>query len=182
MKKGLLHIASGISFALFAIALIFWIRSGDGDFLRYRRSPWQVDVTSSHGLCCAGWGTLISPFHPPKGLQASFWPINRGPRVYFESPGQYKMTWFGFFLRHYHSETNTYFFDGWTMIVPHWFLCAALSPFPALDLRLVLRRRRRDRYRREHRCLTCGYDLRASKDRCPECGLAIATAELPAYR
>ena len=42
---------------------------------------------------------------------------------------------------------------------------------PSGIVRLVLLARRSGEYRREGlRCLKCGYDLRASPDRCPECG------------
>jgi hypothetical protein len=44
------------------------------------------------------------------------------------------------------------------------------AAFPALTIRRALRRRNR---RQRGRCLECGYDLRASTKRCPECGRPI---------
>ncbi len=55
----------------------------------------------------------------------------------------------------------------WFLSVPFWIptiLFAFLSSFP---LRTFYRRRKRKKL---GLCLKCGYDLRASKDRCPECG------------
>lgn len=54
--------------------------------------------------------------------------------------------------------------------VPFPYIVAPLAALPAWWL-LVMRRRRN----REKRgfCMNCGYDLRASKDKCPECGTAI---------
>ncbi|MFI5380142.1 MAG: hypothetical protein ACHRHE_12655 [Tepidisphaerales bacterium] len=57
--------------------------------------------------------------------------------------------------------------------VPHWFLILLTLAFPAS----VYWRARRKRRRKQRRialglCPMCGYDLRASPDRCPECGTA----------
>jgi hypothetical protein len=55
------------------------------------------------------------------------------------------------------------------MLIPHWFLTAfALAPF-GLIWRAMRRARRRTQ---AGLCPVCGYDLRASPDRCPECGTA----------
>jgi hypothetical protein len=59
--------------------------------------------------------------------------------------------------------------------VPHWFLMVATAVIPCLYA--VRRWRLRDRLRRGL-CPTCGYDLRATPDRCPECGTSVTPSPL----
>jgi hypothetical protein len=64
------------------------------------------------------------------------------------------------------TQQDTY----WEAGVPLWFVATlALIP-PALAARSWWQQRRRAA---EGRCLICGYDLRASPDRCPECGTLV---------
>lgn len=55
-------------------------------------------------------------------------------------------------------------------VVPHGFLAALPLPVPFAWLAIRRRQRRADRRRRHGRCTACGYDLRATPGRCPECG------------
>ena len=57
--------------------------------------------------------------------------------------------------------------------VPYWLPTLAAALLPSAWL---FRRRRRLTRARGGRCLSCGYDLRASQGRCPECGTATGTA------
>lgn len=50
--------------------------------------------------------------------------------------------------------------------VPCWFVTACFTILPSTWL---MRRRANRRYP-DGSCLSCGYDLRATPDRCPECG------------
>jgi len=59
------------------------------------------------------------------------------------------------------------------LAIPYWILIPPTAILPIL----WMRRRRRNRYRsRTGRCLCCGYDLRESKEKCPECGAVIAVS------
>jgi hypothetical protein len=67
--------------------------------------------------------------------------------------------------------------DGWCVSVPHWQVIATAGVLPGLT---VARRVRRSRYQRRRSlaglCPACGYDLRATPDRCPECGVVPTAA------
>ncbi len=61
---------------------------------------------------------------------------------------------------------------GWTALVfPHWAGCVPLALVLTAMLPARLRRRLR---RRRGLCPQCGYDVRASPERCPECGTPVA--------
>jgi hypothetical protein len=53
--------------------------------------------------------------------------------------------------------------------VPYWFIALVCAVLPMLTIRAAVRRRKA----RPGVCTTCGYDLRATPDRCPECGANV---------
>ena len=79
--------------------------------------------------------------------------------------------WRGFRYRHEASNDGR-FTDGRfiALYFPHWLPLALFAAPPAFWLAAA--RRRRNRARLGH-CPTCGYDLRATPERCPECGTAV---------
>jgi hypothetical protein len=66
----------------------------------------------------------------------------------------------------------------WKVQIPHWAVVLLLGVVPAIWVYIRLRPMSvRARRLQEGRCIQCGYDLRASPERCPECGAAIGKKE-----
>jgi hypothetical protein len=63
------------------------------------------------------------------------------------------------------------------IVVPYRWFALMFALLPAARLIVIVRSRRRDI---ESRCRTCGYDLRATPNRCPECGAVPESATRPA--
>jgi hypothetical protein len=60
--------------------------------------------------------------------------------------------------------------------IPYWAILAAAAFLPGVQTLAGLRRKIGRRRRRvEGCCNTCGYDLRATPERCPECGTVVST-------
>ena len=60
-----------------------------------------------------------------------------------------------------------------SIAAPYWFLFFLTGSLSASRVFSYLRRRR---HQRLGRCPNCSYDLRATPDRCPECGTIPAKA------
>ncbi|HEX2922693.1 MAG TPA: hypothetical protein VHS28_01545 [Chloroflexota bacterium] len=64
----------------------------------------------------------------------------------------------------------------WMLSLPYWIPTSLL----ALPTLLQIARRLRNRRHRPGCCPTCDYDLRATPERCPECGTPIAAFQIEA--
>lgn len=60
----------------------------------------------------------------------------------------------------------------WQIGIPLWSVAVVFSLLPLAHARSTIRTRQQRRRQREGKCRACGYDLRASPERCPECGAA----------
>jgi hypothetical protein len=93
------------------------------------------------GVSRRGWDGLFHP-HSTWGFTWHYYTVTNGP------PGNPPISYV--FIR-----------------IPYWFILLLCLPAPVIAWR---RRRKRPRTEREGLCRVCGYDLRASESRCPECG------------
>ena len=59
------------------------------------------------------------------------------------------------------------------LTVPLWSLAALFAAYPFARITLWFGNMRRRRRRASGLCSACGYDLRATPDRCPECGTVV---------
>jgi len=154
VRRGLLYFAAVVSLLLLLLTVIVWSRS-------YRTFPTMMSGRDRISF------TDSDPL---------YWIVSMpGKAVLCRQTGH---DWSGRPLRGFHwigvSFGGSHGPNGgllWNLEVPYWLLTVLWVALPLIGARQL----RRDRIRRRARmgcCPSCGYDLRATPDRCPECGRA----------
>jgi hypothetical protein len=143
-RRKLFTLAAGASAVLCIAVCVLWVRS-----------YFPLDGTPSdvHGDDFWFGGNRHELFSVGGEIFYSYWPTGF---VHGEMGGWY---WHGFGFKKDKLVLM--------MVAPHWLL-AAISGAPAAFGLFRLSRNRRER--QAGLCRACGYDLRATPERCPECG------------
>jgi hypothetical protein len=114
------------------------------------------------------WDHIVKPYDPTVGVWRYVPRLNQMPHTQrtsagFNVPGASYGTYLTTISDPSVSSRSTMRIASF----PHWTPIILFLILPAIRLNQILRRRRRIR---RGQCVECGYDLRASSDRCPECG------------
>jgi hypothetical protein len=90
-------------------------------------------------------------------------------------PRQFQARHIPYYIRRYSPRSNIGE-DDWLLEVPAW---VPTTLFLVLPTAYLIRRRSMSRAVRCGLCAACGYDLRATPERCPECGTATVGPAIP---
>jgi hypothetical protein len=187
MKRRFFNVLAAVSLILCVAIIVLWVRSYWVDdswkcqTLDAPKSRWtEYELSSDFGAIYAlyfpiqfsmpadatdrlqsgadeapGYYHIARPSHPADydNFSASFW-NRRGFVLRFEQHANVRV-----------SNPSTYRMD--RALVPDWFIVLILL---LLSLPGMIQIRRDRLRRRAGLCFACGYDLRATPDRCPECG------------
>jgi hypothetical protein len=181
VRRILLDLATVTSLLLCVVTVLLWARShwyddafgwrnGNGDVCCASSMLGEILITRT-----VDWRWDARPLIRYRGMRVSDFErgrLGKGPYL-----GYY---WRGFQWSHTPDRPGNMTGESYGVRVPHWFVAAVLLALPAG--RLVRRwqaARRKGRRTRHGRCGDCGYDLRGTPHRCPECG-AIPAATIPA--
>ncbi len=168
MRLRLFNLAAAMSAALCLAVAALWVlsyrasdilvySSGGGREIRSLRNfPGTLQYNHSW-LLVAG-----SKWETPEGLS---YRRNKFGGVFPQLPG-----WGGFAVSDGEIAAGAYTQHHTSLRVPHWAIVLLLAVAP---LRWVVIRVRHSRRERAGLCQACGYDLRATPDRCPECGTRV---------
>jgi len=165
VKPRLLNLAACVSLLLAIAIVALWVRSygRDEEIARF----WH---TSTEECRCH-----IKSFHSQLNFMIMRIPDIGSPAAAkyeycdYSRVGVFNPSWFPFPpFRFQHGAAQAP--DEIRMLsVAYWLLLLPTLPLPLIA---IVRHRRRRRRETNNLCPTCGYDLRATPDRCPECGAA----------
>ena len=180
MARRLANVLGFLSLLLFAVVLLLWVRSYLPDHLWFRWVDGRLVVVAARdGLGAVNVKSYLSDEPSTNGglrallnyLRAGVVPsrpLGAPPLVLRRELGVERITV-------YFTAGNPPVFR--VVTIPGAYLALVTAVPPLLWLAVWFRRRGRVG---AGRCTNCGYDLRASPGRCPECGTAPATGQVQA--
>lgn len=168
MRTRVYSLGVAVSTIALVAVTVLWLRSySHCDVLIGPKGPNdRVTVTSEFGLL------VFELESAQKGLVRPGWSyfVPALPRRYRAEGGQWGFAAYRGTAQHYLLLPPARL---WGVTVPHW---AILTLAGVLPVHWLIRRHRL-RIRRQRMaaglCAACGYDLRATHDRCPECGAMV---------
>jgi hypothetical protein len=172
MKRRLFPLASGLSLLLCIALCVLWAMgySYMGSLNWVRADGHFTWLMSEHGGLYLARGWQQGPRHAEQPEFFTLW-LNVWRQPWEEEHGIPARRWMG--VRAFTVHPPDHREPARVLVVSDWLVALAAAVLPAMWVGRLLRRRRRAG---TGRCLHCGYDLRASPERCPECG---ASSPLP---
>lgn len=149
-------VAAMLSVVICLATVVMWIRGRwVVDVLEYNGTPTRSGQMN-HAVFLGKTGVCIASMNNPMGYGAA--PV--GFR-YYGDPQRIEE-----FYPDGRSSLGGFAFVADRFVVPYWAIALLTATMP---LALLLAPRRRSRAL-NHLCASCGYDMRATPERCPECG------------
>ena len=177
VKRWLFNFAAGVSLIVFMAIVAVWVRSHHAtDWNEWHGEFGRIDtlrIITGDGDCvidCVALVNppLIAPFNRPL---PTGW--RRITQPSYDLQGQWgrwsgdRHDLLGFIIWGGRKTGTINTTQSFVVLFPFWLVaCVALVMPAAFVARHLCRRRRAS----DGRCAVCGYDLRATPDRCPECG------------
>jgi hypothetical protein len=165
MKRRLLNVLTVLSLLLCVAVAVLWVRSGwVSDAVLYGNGAGEYGVQSLRGVVVVA---VTNRPHAPRTLR-----VDRFGALPPQSvPNRLG---FGYRVQDVPLPPSSALdpppvVHQRMLVVPLWFVVAVLGCLPACRFYVAYRRQR---IRKLGLCARCGYDLRATPERCPECGEA----------
>jgi hypothetical protein len=176
MARRLFTVLSVLSLLLCVAVVVLWVRSyWVYDVVRWNRLQLSgvrggllVASLTSEGRQSGEFDPMVAP-----GLTHERFPPDDGTA--WDGGGPEK-DWHVAGLRYREGAIFGSFYAR-ALAVPYWLLLVVGSTPFAGWLSVTRRRRMRERRRQGNLCASCGFDLRATPGRCPECGTPAAGKE-----
>ena len=161
MKRRLFNMLAGVSLVLCIATVALWVRSYYAmDGLKWRKPEREMLLANSQGQIGL---RLLVPREPQATWSAKLSYERTNSRPLLE-PSARAMRFLGFSYQPY---ADPMFSAVNRLVIPCWSVVAVTAIAPMLWTCHFSKLKRR---RRMNRCPVCGYDLRATPERCPECG------------